>query len=300
MDTHLNSRQLALRYLLDEMSFDERAGVDDRLIADQEFSDSFQEAQYDLIDAYVANELPIDIRKRVERALLAGKSGESSLRLAVAIQQGREKDRRRGSALGLLPAARKGVPRVRRKFFWFAFPASVAACLLLALGFIRWRQSAVPQMARQLRGGASIAAGSPTVVKPSSVRPLAPAENSSREHPSFQQPMGILVVAMPMQTMRGANPVTIQLHPGMDRIEVQWPLHADAPSGSYTLEIASGRSSMAAVPQIGPLTTIGGIRVARFRVSADELAPGEFLFRLHVADGPNDTPIAETAVRVSR
>ncbi len=300
MNPPLNYRRLLLRYLLDEMSVDERASVDDALIADQEFSDGFQEAQYDLIDAYVANELSIDIRKRVELALLGGKSGEISHPLAIAMQQARDVDRRSGANREPSAATGKGVPQVRSRKFRLIFSAALAACLFLVVALIQWRRTTIPGSFQKLPEVASIAASGPTVGKSNSVQSSAPPEKPSHEHRFPVPRIGILVVAMPMGTARGADPIPIQIHRGIKRLEVQWPLSRDAAAQPYTLAVASGRSDIAVVPQIGPLTTMDGIRVARFHVPADKLAAGEYLFRLGTADGSSQTPIAETLVRVSR
>ncbi len=279
MNVPSKSRQLFLRYVLDEMSPDERAKIDDALITDQEFSDSFQEARYDLIDAYAADELPADTRGRVEQAIFAIKNG--------AI---------------LLPVSprRQAMLQIPRRKFRIAFLVSaLSACILLAAVFIRSRQRTTPQMAQSPQSTPLMTTSRPIRGEPSSVQPSTPTVIPSRKIHLLPGP-SVMAVAMPLGTARGTAGIPIHIHRGIDRIEIEWPVPPDSGKPPYTLEVTSGRSKIAVLAQHGLLAPVGNLRVAKFLLPVDKLPNGQYLFRLSAADAARGMPIAEFAVRVSR
>ncbi|MHB8310868.1 MAG: hypothetical protein ACYDCY_10785 [Metallibacterium sp.] len=301
MNPPSDSQQLFLRYLLDELPPDERAVVDEALIVDQEFSDSFQEARYDLIDAYVADELPPEDRKRVEQAVFSTRDGQEALSMALAIQSGKTAPEKMGAAW--LPAVHKSKTTVQvrgRNIRIVFFLSTLAACLLLAFVLLHLRQRPMRQTAQTLPTTSSTTAGSVVPERPGAAQlPMPPKNSTAKPHFAPRQ-TGVLAVAMPMGTARGVVSVPIQLHPGIDRIKVQWPVPSDSTASAYTLEIASGQSSIAVLPQHGPLASFGGIRVAEFFFPADNLPNGAYIFRLRAANASNDQPVAEPSVRISR
>ncbi|MHB1936067.1 MAG: hypothetical protein ACYCOR_05725 [Acidobacteriaceae bacterium] len=301
MNPPSDSRQLFLRYLLDELPPDERADVDEALIVDQEFSDSFQVARYDLIDAYVADELPPEDRKRVEQAVFSTRDGQEALSMALAMQSGKTAPEKKGAAW--LPASdrSKAAVQVRgRNTRIVFFLSTLAACLLLAFVFLHLRQRPMRQTAQTPPTTSSTTAGSAVPEKSGPARlPIPPKNSTAKPHFAPRQ-TDVLAVAMPMGTARGVGVIPIHLHPGIQQIEVQWPVPSDSTASAYTLEIASGQSSIAVLPQHGSLTSFGGIRVAEFFLPADKLPNGAYIFRLRAADASGNMPIAESQVRISR
>lgn len=301
MNPPTESQQLYLRYLLDELSPDERAEVDEALIVDQGLSDAFQEARYDLMDAYVAKELSQQVRLQVERAILSTKDGQEALSMALAMQSGKATPKERGAAV--LSAASVGhaaVPVGGRKVRIALFVSTLAACFLLALGFLHLRQQAVRQTAQKQVPPASSRAEGVVPVRPDATQlPPPPRGPSSASHSALRQ-TGVLAVAMPVGTVRGSAPLPVQLHPGIGQIEVQWPIPSGPAASAYTLEIASGQSSIAVLPQHGPLFPVDDLRVANFLLPVDKLPNGQYIFRLRAANATTNTPIAESSVRISR
>jgi hypothetical protein len=75
-------RDDASRYLLHEMSDEERAAFDERLLADEELVGLVEAAEDDLFDAYARGELPEARRRRFEELLL--RTPEDRARVGVA------------------------------------------------------------------------------------------------------------------------------------------------------------------------------------------------------------------------
>ncbi len=301
MNPPSDSRQLFLRYLLDDLPPDERADVDEAMIVDQEFSDAFQEARYDLIDAYAAGALSPEDRKRVEQAVFSTRDGQEALSMALAMQRGKTAPEKKDASW--LPASdrSKAAVQVRgRNARIVFFLSTLAACLLLVFVFLHLRQRPMRQMAQTPPTTSSTTAGSVVPEKSGPAQlPIPPKSSSSARHSALRQ-AGVLAVAMPMGTVRGVGVIPIHLHPGIQQIEVQWPVPSDSTASAYTVEIASDQSRIAVLPQHGPLTTFGDIRVAEFLLPADKLPNGQSIFRLRAADTSGNTPIAEFSVRVSR
>lgn len=272
MNSPSSTQRQYLRYLLGELPPDERQQVDESLIVDQEFSDSFQEARYDLIDSYVADELTPDVRRQVEQAIFSGEHGPAALSLAMALQRGNEGANRGHPFLQARPARQDEGGKRRRlplRMLWIA--AAVAACFLGAFLFVRVRSS----------GRHSIAGMQ------------APATRGpALGHASM------MALAMPMGTARGTAAIPLQIPPGVDRIQVQWPLRSDSAAPNYMLEILSGASVRAVVPQQGALLVLGKLRVANFLLAANSLPDGEYLFRLRATNRSANTPVAENSVQV--
>jgi hypothetical protein len=301
MNSPAGSQQLYLRYLLDELSPDERAKVDEALIVDQGFSDSLQEARYDLIDAYVAKELSQEARLRVERAILSTKDGQEALSMALAMQSGKatpkESDTEVLTAVGVGHAL---APVWGRKVRISLFVSTLAACFLLALGLFHVRQTVMRKTAQTLPLPSSATAKGAVPQNPGAAQLPVPPEGPPAAMHSAHRQSGVLAVAMPMGTVRGVVPVPIQLRRGIDRIEVQWPVPSDSTASAYTLEIASGQSSIAVLPQHGSLSPVNDLRVANFLLPVHTLPDGQYIFRLRAADVPGNTPVAESSVRISR
>lgn len=300
MNPPSDSRQLFLRYLLDELPPDERADIDEALIVDQEASDAFQEARYDLIDAYAAGALSPEERKRVEQAVFSTRDGQEALSMALAMQRGKTApEKMRTAWLPAFDQSKAAVPirgNITRNVI---FLSTLAACSLLVFVLLHLGRRPMRQTDQTLSATSSAATDSATPKKDGAAQLVVPSRSSpSTSHSALRQ-TGVLVVAMP-GTVRGADVIPIHLHPGIQQIEVQWPIPSDSTASAYTLEMASDRLGMAVLPQHGPLTAFGDIRVAEFLLPADKLPNGQSIFRLRAAGASDNTPIAESSVRVSR
>lgn len=301
-------QQLLLRYRLDELPPDERSAVDNSLIVDQEFSDSLQEAQYDLIDAYVVGQLPVEVRRRVEQAMFCNHDGQSALSMARAMQ-----DRRRllgESADGGIFRAKQhhtAPPPASRSARIIFLTSSVAACILLLLVILRLHQSPLRHEAQEPpnvsppKALASANAGASATQAPMAAGrlPIPKTSSASAARPVIR-PSDVLAVAMPISTVRGAEVIDIVLHPGTRQVEVQWPIPSDSSATAYSLEIASDKSGITLVPQHGSLDSIDNLRLANFLLPAEKLPDGRYLFRLRASDAQGKSPLVETSVRVTR
>lgn len=300
MNPPSDSRQMFLRYLLDELPPDERASVDEALIVDQEFSDAFQEAQYDWIDAYVANELPDDVRQRVEKAIFSTKDGQKALSMAQAMQSRKTAPEKNDA--GTLPASDRSKTAVRllgRNTRVVFLASTLAACLLLAFVFLHLRSRPMRQMAQTPLTTSSTKAGSSAPEQRSAAQLSTLPQNAVSKPHSASRTNSVLAVAI-MGTVRGVPSIPIRLHPGIKQIEVQWPAPPDSTVSTYTLEVVSGQASIAVIPQHGPLDTVGNMRVANFFLPASKFPSGQYIFRFRAADASRNTPVVESSVRISR
>ena len=156
MESPSNTQRLLLRYLLEQLSPEERERIDEALITDQEFSDSFAEARNEWLDAYVAGSLPPEWKKPVEQALIDTPEGASSVRVAAALHRQR----------ALIPS--KVQPKFPSRAVLAFFVPALAACMLLVF----WLRSA--PSSRPTRQGLP-AAGSPPVAAVKHLPPPTPA-----------------------------------------------------------------------------------------------------------------------------
>jgi|GEM_PF-4456700 len=272
MNSPSTTQRLFLRYVLGDLPPDERQQVDESLIVDQEFSDSFQEARYDLIDAYVANELTPDVRRQVEQAIFSGEHGSAALSLAMALQRGNEGEQSSRPFLQARPTRQNEGGTRRRlplRMLWIA--AAVAACFLGTFLFVRFDSSGR--------------------------RPVAGMQGPAT-HGSASRRASVMAFAMPMGTVRGTAAIPLEIPPDVARIQVQWPLRSDSAAPNYTLEIFSGSTMRAAVPQQGALLALDKLRVANFLLAAKSLPDGAYLFRLRATNRSGNTPVAENSVQV--
>jgi hypothetical protein len=118
------------RYLLGEVSDDERSEIEQGYFADDAFFDQLADAQNDLVDSYVRGALPPDDRKRFEERFLTSGSGIARVEFARALQQ--------------KIAARSGRKTV--SVGWLAVAASLAIVVILAawMTFTLQRRTQLP------------------------------------------------------------------------------------------------------------------------------------------------------------
>ena len=85
MALNLDDDQVLKRYLLGELSEEERAAVQDRLTSDEDYFDFLCTVETDLLDAYVRGELSAGEREQVERSLLTAPHARARLAFAKAL-----------------------------------------------------------------------------------------------------------------------------------------------------------------------------------------------------------------------
>ena len=283
MESPSNTQRLLLRYLLEQLSPEERERIDEALITDQEFSDSFAEARNEWLDAYVAGSLPPEWKKPVEQALIDTPEGASSLRVAAALHSQHTVMR----------------PHVRRKFPSRAvvafFVPALAACMLLVF----WLRSA--PSSRPTRQGLP-AAGSPPVAAVKHLPPPTPAppSDADRAPTTGAGRHGMLALVMPAGTLRGSDSVPLLLTAGIERVQVQWPLSPDKMASKYTLLVARDGAPATKFPQHEPVRTIGTEKIATFVLPANVLPDGECTFALYDDQSADGSPLAQFSMAVSR
>jgi hypothetical protein len=283
MESPSNTQWLLLRYLLEQLSPEERDRIDEALITDQEFSDSFAEARNEWLDAYVAGSLAPEWKKLVEQALIDTPDGASSLRVAAALH-------RRRTLIS---------PKVQSKFPSRAvlafFVPGRAACMVLAF----WLRSG--PTSRPTRQGLP-AAGSPPVAAVKHLPPPTPvAPPDLNKAPTLGAARhGTLALVMPAGTLRGSDSVPLQLTAAIERVQLQWPLPPDQTVPEYTLQASRDGAPATKFPQHGPVRTIGTERIATFVLPAAVLLDGEYTFALYGNQTADGSPVAQFSVAVSR
>jgi anti-sigma factor RsiW len=291
---------LFLRYLLHELPPDGRAKVDEALIVDQEFSDAFQEARYDLIDAYVANELPAEDRQRVEKAIFSSENGQKALSMARAMHKEKTMAERKDAApLSVSAVSRARVPTTNRTFRTAFLASTLAACLLLLFAVIHVHRVAIHRIAQAPSRPSSTTTASTGPEKPGAAQSSTLPQNAVSKPHSASGKNSVLAVAI-MGTVRGADAIPVQIHRGIQRVQVQWAVPYGSTDSTYTLEVVSGQASIAVIQQHGPLDTVGNMRVANFFLPADKFPSGQYIFRFRAADASGNTPVVESSVRISR
>lgn len=122
------------RYLLGELSDDERAAFEEKYVADPRLFDEVVQAENDLIDDYVRGTLAPDLRDRFERAYLADPARRERVKFAEALAATLDRTERPAVAVA---SARRG-PAGRRRFEWLLWPKPALgfafATLVIVLG----------------------------------------------------------------------------------------------------------------------------------------------------------------------
>lgn len=315
-----NSQHVLLAYILGDLSLEERERIDSALLLDQDFSDSFAQARYDLIDAYAANELAPHIRRRVELALLQSGDSRDELLLAASLRAV-EKVQWPPS-----PPRPRPVPAKRPRIVWVALLSpAIAACCVAAVLFVRSHRTGnsltetastrtvasasaqAPPLGTPLLSGPGPGTSKPQASGAGGVIPAATAK------PNTLRSASVMVFAMPVGTLRGPGVIAIQMSPGIHSLDVQWAVPKDIPCEippsenvpsqenfqACMLQISSGRNTIALLPPAHLSTLAGPVRVAHFFVPANLLPAGEFSLKIQTAS-QQKAPLAQASIRISR
>ena len=130
-----DSNQLA-RYLLGQLPTAEMHSISDRIFADEQFSKMVEDAEADILDAYVRGRLSEADRLAVEQRLLTSSAQMDKLRFAQALEK------------RLSPSAVPALSRSRR--MWQA--AAVGTIAAASLGMLLYRDEQLAQRNSQLTG----------------------------------------------------------------------------------------------------------------------------------------------------
>lgn len=140
---------LATRYLLGELSEEERDRLERTLLEDGEASDAVAVAEDDLLDAYVAGELPRAQRRGLERRL----RGSAELRERAAFARALARAARGDAEAGTdHPGAVIAWPGARRRLAAPLAGLAAAASLLLAVacGWLLWHSTELSEQVASL------------------------------------------------------------------------------------------------------------------------------------------------------
>lgn len=269
MNPQSETRALFLRYMLQEMTAEERERVEGALLDDGEFFASFQDAEYDLLDAYAAGELPTSDRELVEQLLQRNSAMAEKARLCLT----------RRASLQAAPLA--AAIRRERSFGWrrpaLAF-AAMLAIVFVSVGYFAWYR---PMM----RVGKSIGA------QPAGTPPPV----SSRAKPAAASTLALL---LPATSRSSGAELSIALTPTVDTVDIQWVVPEEIASETRFELRASSGSRLVATTQSGSLEHASGQVVAHFALPAGKLVDGHYLFQVVSID--HQTPETEAAVQVKR
>jgi hypothetical protein len=263
MNDSPDMRQLLLAYVLQELSSEDRRIVDERLLAEQDFSDQLQEAEYDLIDDYHAGLL--------EAAFSPHRLAQS---LSPTLQRG-----------VVSPSSSTGQYPSRSRWFlrWSLAAATLTICI--ACGWflvLHLHTTQRPQTAQE-------------------AVPPTHSGQPSRSHPPEGEATAVLLLAS--EVTRGPAGPTLELHPFTRVIEVEWLAPDERSPQSFALSVSVEGRILTKVKQDGPLKEVDGKRAAIFHLApsvfTDNSADSHFLFMIGTDEVSQSVP-AEFAVSVLR
>jgi hypothetical protein len=123
------------RFLLDEMSEEEKIAIEDELLVDDVGLAVLESAEDELIDAYARNELSADRRQRFEKRFLATASQRARVALADALSTLASNAARTQDAAAPTPLrARTSSSQPRRRWRPLLFQMAAAAVIVGSLG----------------------------------------------------------------------------------------------------------------------------------------------------------------------
>jgi hypothetical protein len=165
MTRHVEEEDGIRKFLLGELSPDERGGVEERLFLDREYFEEFRAARDELIDEYLYGDLSADERERFEKYVLPAPEHQESIVIAQAL--GRYVS---GSAPAVSTSA--GAAWLSGGGRWWRLAFAAAAALVVALGL--WavlRRPPTPSQPVALEPRRESAPASPQPVEPGAGSP---------------------------------------------------------------------------------------------------------------------------------
>ena len=286
VDSPTQLRETLLRYRLRELDEDERANIDALLIADADYFAAFQEAEYDLLDAYAANELTPAQRTRVEQAL------HPHTRVTSNSFQPQPTFRTPAKPSTPIP-----IPtRARTLPLWMPIAAALFIATLVGVAWNR-RTHPAPQInATTALHNAHAPAESPSPTQPGPTQPRP-------TQPTPTHPTPLIATLLLPPTTRSQAALAVTLTPATRTLTVSWPRPANDPTASrYQLQILTSTGILA--------TTIAGKprgQLIDFPCPARTIPSGSSFFRV-ISQPANPAnlvdreapPLLETTVTISR
>jgi hypothetical protein len=232
-------RRLLLAYLLGEISVDERLAMDERMLADQDFSDQLSDAEFDLLDDYRAGRLSADDARRTRKAFAPERLAQfPSPNLTVGFTGTSEK-----------ATARRGTS----PFSGRLLAVTAAAFVVAALGwFVALHSHSARNHSQQ------------------TVQMASTAKGSSNDSGPIEAASTATLLLAPSVT-RGPGEASLTMLPETKLVLVEWPVPVGAQARTFSLSLGRGHEVLATVPQNGELRQEGGQEVAEF-----QLAPSAF------------------------
>ena len=252
-------RLSVLRYLAAELTADERAFFDERLLTDQEFSNAVAVQEQDLIDAYALRSLAAEEARSIQAWLETSPRRMQRVCMARAFLVRRPQKIRRKQYVTIMLAA--------------------AACILAAVGITL---SLTSKLIRQ----DSTIVSSGTIASVQNGRPQTSPDNAAK-------PEVILLVA---ERIRGQKQVTTHRLHGGAPVQLQIILVGETERSGYLLRIHSLGEDKHLFPEYKDLNaeSVGGQLYIKVDFSPGSLPPGTY--RAFVSRG-GDTLVSDFAVR---
>src|SRR6266849_2951047 len=246
------------RYLLGEVSEDERSEIEQGYFADDAFFDQLLDVQNDLVDSYVRGTLPPADRKRFEERFLSSSSGIGRVEFARALQQ-------------------KIASRSRRKtvsFRQLAIAASVAI-VVIAAAWVTFSLRRRPELpiteSRSKAAPQQRAIPAPTPVQAQTQAAPAPAAR-------------VTVLLTPGGTRESEAATPLVLRPAPQFVRVELVLEDDR-YASYAAELQDVEGRVLWKEQSLRVRTAPSGRTVAVSVPAKLLPPGDYVVVLKGIQG---------------
>lgn len=310
-------QDLLLAYLLDELPPRRRSQVETKMLADEDFLAALKDAQYDLLDAYAAGDLPEAQRERVYRALVANSAAEARFAQVLQRRVGGVRSAAAGSSKAYEIVARSADTRPlpgaaakkegEAKSWWVPWklrlliPTAALLVLSAAIGFLVIHRAGRQTAVTAFPGGSLPAPKSPPTQQASnrseaggkSTFPIAP-------RPADRQILTFLLPDTLRGTGNGAS--RTKLFPETKFLRVEWLLPPDLSADEarqLQLEVADRNKVVATIPRA---KNSGKDDVAAFLVPAKAFTEGSYLLRVmdrgNSAQGPQ--VFAENSIEITR
>jgi hypothetical protein len=250
-----------VRYLLGEVSDEERTALEQKYFADDELFEQIVEAQNELVDAYLSGSLTPSQRKRFEERFLTTGSGSDSVKFAGALRR--------------LVASREAQP-VRRRARFDIRTLAIAASAAFILFAAAW----VIVSSSQRREPSGTGARETVVRQDRSTAPI-PVEAQKQPPPSPVREAPLVTLLLTPGSTRDSDvapPLELRAAPQFVRLEL---LLEENRYDSYRAELqdVEGRRLWQEA-SLQPEAARTG-RMIVMRVPARLLPPGDYIVLLH-------------------
>lgn len=243
-DKHGFDDQLLTRYLLGELTEEEAERLDERSVADEEFSWRLNAVEDDLVDAYVSGELPGEQLERFKSFYLASPKRRQKVGFAEAMRKMGDESPAPAAAIASARSTRVGSGSEPEKVsFWrsFAVPglhlqwgfAGAAVAMALMAGFLFLQ---LGLLKRQISGAESERAALDqrqqglekqlNEQRAANAQTKTELERLRNEASRFGTIKSIAVLLMP-QTRGTGQPVSVSVPTGIDSLPVHLELESD-------------------------------------------------------------------------